>query len=320
MRTSDDLPALLRPSAWPTPGAEGYGAMRVLPGTGPAHEVIRVIGATVDPRAHRPVSDALAEAVACYRALPAQERTGVGYGGGPAASAAISALLRLTRDLEALGEDTGVRVPDDLRAYLEKPGRLRADLRAAIADFLVPHLDRDVRRLRSFSLILFRESDLDGEAARSLVEERAQWRAALTPQHGARRDLHLAVIPPPTAAREIEELARDIGCEGSLPCVVFLGTRPELAAERGSRLSRWSARRLVASPPTVPAQLAQIYRSVYSARPDLTDNLAVATGDKVVQLVSSRLDWLAVATLAAGAIGGPAAADGIGVIFELIRR
>ncbi|MEU7921939.1 hypothetical protein [Micromonospora zamorensis] len=294
--------------------------MRVLAGTGPAHEVIRIIGSAIDPRAYRPLADALVEAVTCYRALPDEERTGVGYGGGSATSAAISALLHLIRSLKALGEDTGVRVPDDLRAYLEKPGQLRADLRAAIAEFLIPHLDSDVKRLRSFSLILFRQSDLNGEMVRSLMEDRDQWRSALTPQQGAYRDLHLAVIPPPTASEEIEELARDIGCERLLPCVVFLGTRPDLAISGGSRLSRWSARRLVASPPAVPTQLERIYRTVYSSRPEVTDHLVVATGDKVVQLVSSRLDWMAVAILAAGAIGGPAAADGVNAVFELIKR
>jgi hypothetical protein len=308
---------LLAPGMWPDPVGEGFQAMRVLAGTGPRNEVLRILGGVSDPRVYRPVRKELAEAVACLEDLDASDRIGVGYGGKSARLGAIAALNNLSAALEAEAEDVGVELPP-LRDYLDDPPRLRADLRESIADYLWAHVAEDLERLRTFSVILCRDTDLGGTVATSLVEQRAQWRDALTPDDTS-PDLHLAVIPPPTAAVGIAALATELHCLRQVPCVVFLGDKPDRTLRGEGLLSRLSVRRLHEPPPDIPGQLRTIYRTVYHS-PTAAGSLWMATGDKYFQLARERLNPKVALTLLVGAIGGPIPVAALTTVFDLFTK
>jgi hypothetical protein len=314
---SQGLP-LLDPAMWPESPDEGFHAMRVLPGTGPRNEVLRVVGGAYDERVYRPVSKEFREAIACLNQLEPNERAGVGYGANTAAIGAISALQRLATALQAEGEDTGIELPP-LNAYLANPPKLRDDLRHVTAEFLRHHLADDLAKLCTFSLILFRDTDFGGAIAKSLMEQRPQWRDALTPADKAGNDLHLAVIPPPSASIGISALAKELHCLQLLPCVIFLGSKPDRSLSGDSLLSRWSARRLQEPPPSFPEQLHVIYRTVYSS-PVGGGGLWMATGDKYVQLVHEKVNLKVALTLIIGAIGGPACVQAFNTLSSLFVK
>jgi hypothetical protein len=302
---------------WSSGGVGGFGAMRVLPGTGPKHEVIRVLGGVEDPRMYRPVAKELDAAVQELRELDRSDRLGLGYAGGPQAVGAIVALQNLVRALESVSEDTGAELAP-VTVYLEDPPRLRDDLRDAIGAFSAASLEDDLDRLRTFSLILFRDEDLGGAVTRSLLEERHLWRSALRPAHVRVEDLHLAVIPPPSASRGITELAAELGCVELLPCVVFLGERIDPTQLPDTIVIRLSARRIEAPPPNVPDQLRQIYRSVYGSHARAPGRLWTAAGDKFVQILAKHVNAMLVLQLLAGAVGGPALVSAVKTVHDVL--
>lgn len=313
----DGSDLLLDPTMWPTPlSGAGFGAMRVLAATGPQHEILRTIGNVQDPRVYRPVRKEFEAALSSLKALDSTDRIGVGYGGNAASLSAIAALRDLVAALEAEGEDCGVQLPP-LREYLADPPLLQADLRRAIADFLEFHIAGDLARLATFSLILFREEDLEGAISTSLVEDRSQWRDALSPQDGG-RDLHLAVVPPPTASAAVLALAAELKCSRLLPCVVFLGDKPDRSLRGETLLTRLSARSLQAPPPAIPDQLRTIYRTVY--RGPRGGGLWMATGDKCVQLALDRANPRVVLGLLVGALGGPTCVAALNTALQVFTK
>jgi hypothetical protein len=314
-----DAAALLDATMWPTPATAGFHAMQVLPATGPQNEVLRFLGSMHDPRVFRPIGKELGTAVDALKALDAADRVGIGYGGNQAVLAAAVALQELAAALEAEAEDTELELPA-ISDYLADPPRLRDDLRHAIARFVRTRVAADVEQLRTFSVILFRDTDADGAIARSLVEERRRWRAALTPRDPSAADLHLVVIPPPTATAGVTALARDLGCAGKLPCVVFLGDKPDQALEDPSRLVRWSVRRLEAPPPPIPEQLEKIYGAVYDARMGAPGSLFAAAGERFVLAVRDHVDVVAVLQLLAGAVGGSALVGALTTVLGLFKK
>ena len=269
--------------------------MRVLPGTGPRNEVLRILGQVHDQRVYRPVRKELGEALARLKELDAADRMGLGYGANAAAHGAITALRNVVAALEAEGEDTGVELPP-LREYIADPPRLREDLRQSIAEFLRAHVAEDLSRLRTFSLILFRDSDLNGAIATSLTERRDQWREALTqPARG-----RISIWPwfrRPRRGPESPPLAKVSTALGCLPCVVFLGDKPDPESARRYLLSRWSARRFQEPPPSVPSQDSGPSTEPFTARPTHGGAPWIATAtSKVCGLrasrVDPRVDWL----------------------------
>jgi hypothetical protein len=314
---SQDL-SLLDPSMWPESSDEGFHAMRVLPGTGPRNEVLRMIEGVDDKRIYQSVSKDLRDAIECLNQLDPGERIGVGYGGNTATISAISALQRLVTALQAEGEDLGIDLPP-LNAYLADPPKLRDDLREVTAEFLRYHLADDLAKLCTFSLILFRDTDFDGSIAKSLAEQRPQWRDALTPANKTGNDLHLAVIPPPSASIGISGLAKELHCLQLLPCVIFLGNKPDRSLSSDNFLSRLSARRLQVPPPGFPEQLHAIYRTVYNS-PARGGSLWMGAGDKYVQLIREKINLRVAFTLIIGAIGGPACVQAFNTLSPLFMK
>lgn len=277
-----------------------------------------MVGGIRDERIYRPVREELSRAVACLAELAPDQRTGFAYGDNADALNAIAALNDLVQALEAVGEDTGVELPD-LNAYLADPPRLRDDLRNAVAVFLRHHVAADLDRLSTFSLILFRDTDLDGAILKSLTEHRPQWRDALTPADKGEPDLHLAIIPPPSATDGISALAGELHCRRHLPCVVFLGDKPDRSLRGESILSRLSVRPLDTPPPDIPGQLRTIYRTVYSS-PIAPGSLGMATADKYFRLVRERVNPKVALALIIGAIGGPACVQAFDTVSSLFMR
>jgi hypothetical protein len=232
--------------------------------------------------------------------------------------AAAVALQQLASVLDAESEDTALELPA-IGAYLADPPRLRDDLRLAIAQFVRTRLAMDVEQLCTFSVILFRDADAGGAIASSLVEQRAEWRAALTPRDPSAADLHLVVIPPPSATAGVTALARELGCADKLPCVVFLGDEPDRALRDPSRLVRWSARRLDAPPPAVPEQLRRIYAAVYDTRVGRPGTLSAAAGEKFMQAARDHVDVRAALVLLAGAVGGSTLVNALTTVMGLVK-
>jgi hypothetical protein len=310
--------SLLDKNMWPAAALDGFHAMQVLPGTGPQMEILRVMGSMFDQRVYRPIGGELSAAVKALDELNPDDRVGIGYGGSGAVLAAATALQRLAAVLAAQAEDAGLEVPP-LAEYLGDPERLWDDLAQAITRFIDNHIAQDVRLLRSFSLILFRETDGGGAIVRSLVEERPAWRAALAPGDPAATDLHLVIIPPPTAAAGIAALARELGCGEKLPCVVFLGDEPLEAFTSRSRLLRWGARTLAGPPPSIPEQLAEIYRGIYGAAGTGAATVRSAAGARFIAVARERVNGVAVLQLLAGATGGSALVGALTTVLGLMK-
>lgn len=313
-----DISSVLGPAMWPEGTDGGFQAMRVLPGTGPRNEVLRIVGGVRDERVYRPVGKELGVALASLAELESDDRAGFGYGANAAAFSAITALRNLVNALQAESDDTDIELPP-LSEYLSNPPQLRDDLHGAIAQFLRHHIADDLDRLCTFSLILFRETDLDGAVARSLTEQRPLWHTALTPVDKIGSDLHLAVIPPPSATAGIAALARELHCLQLLPCVVFLGDKPDRSLRGDDLLSRFSVRRLQRPPPDVPAQLSTIYRTVYGS-PVAAGSLWMAAGDKYFQLLRQRINLKVALTLIIGAIGGPTCVQAFDTVSSLFIK
>lgn len=306
-----------QPSLWSGEATGAYGALTVLPGTGPQFEVLRVLGDVAGPQVYRPVSAELAEAVAALETLEPSDRIGVGAGGGADALAAASSLQHLVRALEAEGEDFALAVPS-IRDYVADPPRLRDDLEQAIAAYVRSRIAEDSANLCTFSLILFRSTDFGGAIEASLLEERAEWRAHLTPRTASGADLHLAIVPPPTASEGVMSLATELGCEELVPCVAFLGEKPDETLTEHPLLTRLSARRLVAPPPSVPNQLHDIYSTVYGGHAIAPGKLWTATGGKYVAIAGRRVNPRVLLTLLAGAVGGSGLVSALNAVFDVI--
>jgi hypothetical protein len=313
-----DASAILDATMWATPAADGFQAMQVLPGTGPQHEVLRILGTLHDPRVYRPIGKELGEAVDTLKALDADQRVGAGYGGSQTVLAAAVALQQLASVLEAESEDTALELPA-ISAYLADPPRLREDLGLAIAQFVRTRLAKDIEQLCTFSVILFRDADASGAITRSLVEQRPEWRAALTPRDSSAADLHLAVIPPPSATTGVTALARELGCADKLPCVVFLGDEPDRALRDTSRLVRWSARRLHEPPPPIPEQLQNVYAAVYHTRIGRPGTLSAAASERFMQAAREHVDVRAALQLLAGAVGGSTFVGALTTVMGLVK-
>lgn len=304
----------------PAPVDESFKAMTVLPGTGPAFEVIRVVGESAALGQYRPLRAEFTDALTALKTLQEEQRIGIGY--AAAKPATLGAVVALHRLVEALRQDHEERLDaaaTPLERYLDDPPRLQADLARAIERFTERKLQAETKRLHTFSLILFRDDDLGGELARSLTSERDQWRNALTPAARTRPDTHLAVIPPPTAHTGIEAIAAAYGCHNSLPCVVFVRDLPKPGGDT-SLLTRLSVRRLQLPPPTIPQQLQTIYRSVYDAGRLPGQGTAVAAVvDKLGATVHRHVDAKVALGILAGAIGGSGMVDAVDLIFRLLH-
>jgi hypothetical protein len=313
-----DASSLFSEEMWPVASMGGFGAMQVLPGTGPKVEILRVLGDVLDERGCGALAPELSKAVDALRALGDEDRVGFAYGGTEAGMTAAVALHRLGDAIAAYAEDAAPTLAP-LNEYLSDSGRLRDDLANAIENFIDVRVGEEVRRLQSFSLILFRDTDADGAILDSLVNHRAAWRSALTPIKPAATDLHLALIPPPGARDAVDALADELGCSDKLPCVVFLGTEPTEALRTPPRLIRWSARGLTPPMPSVPDQLADIYSTVYGAGV-VGPMLWAASGRKFVAFARERIDGRTVLQLVAGAFGGSVLLGAVNTVLDVVKR
>jgi hypothetical protein len=306
---------------WPQAPVDGsFRAMTVLPGTGSKFEVIRIFGETAQISQYRPLKEQFSEALKALKALDDHQRLGVGYSiGKPKVVTAVAALQRLIDALRADREDELDGSLTPLESYLNDPLLLSADLALAIETFVERKLLAETSRLCTFSLILFREDDLAGELVRSLTTQRSQWRKALTPNEMTQPDTHLAIVPPPTAKVAIEALASAYGCQGMLPCVVFVGDMPKLKSQP-TLVTRLSVRKLHSPPPAIPEQLQTIYHSVYSRWAPWRGTPAAAAVDKFGPAIYRRIDTKVAVGLLAGAVGGSGMVDAIDLIFRLIRK
>jgi hypothetical protein len=216
---------------------------------------------------------------------------------------ALGALRRLRLTLESESEERGLAKPE-AASYLADPKSLEADLRATVSDFLVKQLKATYERVATFSLILFSEDLHGGALAESFQKARAEWRRALKPPRRGTPDLHLAIVPPPSAVDGVRYLAAELGCERKLPCVVFLGSRPEFSRDLSSPLVTWSARSLLPQPPSYPDQLGKIYQTVYSWKSLAPGTPKRALAGKFLTALQSVISPRGVLKLLAGAVGG----------------
>lgn len=306
------------PELWPGPPPQGgYNAMRVIPGTGPAKELVEVIETNTESSFPRTLGEEIRAAVHAVRALDSNQRLGIGYQSSEVTIAALTALQNLVRSLSEYAEDDVTLRP--LVDYLHDPPELLEELRCTISAYLAARMGDDLQKLASFSLILFRQYDLDGAIVASLVGERDQWRTALRPEDRARTDYHLAIIPPPTATDAIMRLAEQLSCRDLLPCVVFLGHKPDLSTP-GTVLTKWSARRLVKPGLSIPQQLQVCYRSVYKAGIPGKGTLLTAAADKFTTVIRAHLDMQVASALVAGAVGGSSGIDAVHTLFQLFGK
>ena len=142
--------------------------------------------------------------------------------------------LDLLRDaLEAEGEDLGLD-ESKLASYIADPPALQKDLRKSVGRFLYKQLASSYDRVATFSVILFDENIHGGALINSFQKARADWQKALKPPARGSPDVHLAIIPPPSAVDGVRNLAADLACEDMLPCVVFLGSKPDFS--KGSHI------------------------------------------------------------------------------------
>lgn len=277
--------------------------MQVLPATGPRHEIFRALGGVADLRVYRPIAPELSRAVTCLEALAEGSRVGLGYGGSESLQSAALALQTLVEKLRAQSEDTGVSA-SEVTDYFDNPPRLREDLLTAVTEFVGLQLTAETEHMRTFSLVLFTENDFDGAIWRSLAGERPRWRMALTPKDPRGLDLHLAIVPPPSAIVGVRELAAALGCGDALPCVAFLGDDPRQMLGDPDRLVRWSARSISEPPPSVPEQLEEIYRPVFGSGGTAGASLRRMVGDRWLVAAKQRIDVRVAVILLAGALGG----------------
>lgn len=109
---------------------------------------------------------------------------------------------------------------------------------------------------------------------------------------------------------------RVLGCEDKLPCVVFLGTKPDFSRDLHSLLVTWSARSLLPTPPSYPDQLRKIYRTVYTYEALAPGTPERAIAEKFLTVLHSVISPRGVLRLLAGAVGGPKLATAAEVVLR----
>jgi hypothetical protein len=97
--------------------------------------------------------------------LEASQRLGIGYRTNTAAITAITALQSLSSALSDYVDDEPELRP--VKAYLTDPPSLMAELRDTVSSYVAARSSADLAKLASFSLILFRHHDFDGEVGPS---------------------------------------------------------------------------------------------------------------------------------------------------------
>ena len=288
---------------WREVKREEFQAVTLLSATRPVHEVLAYLDAIPAARSVGSVPKALALAIDALSNLDQHQRLRSSTIPSGTMAEALAALRNLERTMTAESEDRDLEVPDDA-CYLADPPALENDLRQAVAQFLQNHLDTSYHRVATFSLILFSDEMHEGALAASFCDERSEWKKAIQPPRRGTPDMHLAIIPPPTAGEGVRYLAAELKCEENLPCVIFLGRKPDFSNGLHNLLPSWGCRKLVVVPPKYPKQLRQIYRTVYAHRALSPGNPASAIADKVLTAVRGALNPRAALRLFAGAVGG----------------
>lgn len=318
MHPENDRSSVLGARYWAPARGDDFHAMRVLPATGPVHEVLTYLDALPSQYVVGSVPSALADAVDVLSELDAQQRLRAPAVSKGTMDRALGALRNLRRALEAESEDLGLK-PSPVTTYLADPPALQQDLRRAIGEMLRERLASVYDHVATFSLILFCEDSHGGALSTSLREERASWLRALKPPQRGSPDVHLAIIPPPSAVEGVRYLAAELGCEDRLPCVVFLGDKPQFSRELYHRLVAWSSRGLRPAPPSYSDQLGEIYRTVYARGALAPGSPMTAAADKFLTMLRGLLGARAALRLLAGAAGGSKLVEAAESMFSDIK-
>lgn len=328
---SNDTPVreidLLDSSAWPRNTETRGGKLT----RGPyVYTLLGPIEALRGGAAGQDIDTNLERAISALQALPPDCRLT-----DPQASAASEVINNLIQSLEAglLGDDNRPEVLKVIESY-RNPENLVEDLIRSCVTFSA-HLAIEKRdAVATFSLILFRSSDHGGKIKQSFNGDRFSWAKALMPDDGSAPDRHLAVIPPPDASLGIEKLAKQLGIDSHLPCVLFLGRQIPISGSdplflnQNVRLSdfskptfaEWTCFSLHTEPPTYPDQLRKIYKTVYSPEALGPGERVSAAADLIKDKLLAKINPVAVAKIFAGALVGPgavAAIDAGGKLFSM---
>lgn len=300
--------AILDSHHWAELPPDSFHAMQLVDATGPVHEILTFIDAIPVHRKTSTVSVSLAEAAKALSALDEQQRLRAPVTASGTIERAFKALRGLESALQDDEEDLGLE-PSEMSSYLSDPPSLTDDLRNAVSTFLSKEMTAYYDRVATFSLVLFTEDMHDGELLASLKEERAEWRRALRPPRRGTADLHLAIIPPPSAVDGVRYLAAELRCDDKLPCVIFLGEKPEFSDPKSTMLASWGARTLTRKPPSYPDQLREVYRTVYSRHAIAPGSPSSALADKVLEKLGGAINPRGALKLLAGAMGGSKLVD-----------
>lgn len=306
--TSDQQPPaanvdVLGADFWPVAEESEFNALQIVPATGPVIEVLGYLDAIPNHRLVGTVPNTLRRATETLAHFDLDRRLQSSAVESGDMDRAVAALRELREALQGEGEDLGLEA-SKLESYLADPPGLLSDLRKTVGRFLYQKLDADYDDVATFSIILFDDLSHDGALSESLRNERSAWRKALTPPARGAPDLHLAVVPPPSAVDGVRYLAADLGCEDKMPCVLFLGNKPDFSAASAGFATSWSARTLRKAPPAYPEQLADIYNTVYARGALKPGTAGAAFADKAFTVLKRVVNPWGVLRLLAGAVGG----------------
>lgn len=238
------------------------------------------------------------------------------------AAEAQSALKLLTRAVRAIPDLAASPAGRTFLDELQDPSKIAAEVSAACAQFAIGVASTRRGALATFSLILFRSTDLGGAILKSFDGERDAWAEALRPLDPGAPDDHLAVVPPPDAPKAVDLLVSRLGLAATaLPCVVFLGSDvPDFRGNTDATGAvfgiRLGVRGITSHASGIPATLREIYASVY-ARGAVWPGTAVSSS---ADALLARINPFALMKLLAGALVGRGGAEAITAAESVVSR
>ncbi|MEZ4471331.1 MAG: hypothetical protein R3F60_11125 [bacterium] len=231
-------------------------------------------------------------------------------------SLAAEPVLRLVEELERRNLGESVPAARALITQIRAPGGMDRALRATIARALLGTLDVQLAEVRTFSLVLFTEHCHGGRIAASFRQDRGQWSHAMSPPTGT-PDHHLALIVDPAAHRTVDAIARRLGVEADMPCVLFLGDAPIAALESPRVLVRWGVRRL--GPGDIFTQLKATYRTAYAQHGRLPGEPLASAFDRLYRSLVVPLNPWSWLEFVGGALGGKPMAEAVAASREALE-